>query len=107
MRRALPLLVLLATPGLAQEGGLEAQLEACVAGMDMEAIGERAEAFAEARDYDARIAALCAAGDHAGADAYATETAAAFYAGDAEAGRARDCMADLLGEDFDRTTACD
>lgn len=98
MKRAAILCWLLAIPAFAQDD-MEAQLEACFAGADLDAVGARADAFAAARDVEARVAALCAAGDAAGALAFVRDVEADFYAGDAEAARMRACLVDALGEE--------
>jgi hypothetical protein len=101
-------LLLLAAPALAQDPGSEERMNACLAGIDVDAIGVRAEAFAEARGYDARVAALCAAGDRDGAAAFAAKVEADFYARDADAARMRGCIADVLGhDDFQAGHVCD
>jgi hypothetical protein len=98
MRLAIVVL-LLAGPAAAQDpSGIEARMNACMAGLDLDAIDLRAEAFAAGRDYEARIAELCAAGDHGAALAFAREVEAAFYAGDPEAARLRACIAEVAGE---------
>jgi hypothetical protein len=107
MKHALLLSLLLAAPALAQ-GDIEARLSACMGPIDTDAIGARAEAFGAERDYEARLAALCAAGDEAGALAFSRETEGAFYAGDPEAARMRACLVEVLGEAAVATdTACE
>ena len=91
------LCLLLAAPAFAQDPGEAA--EACLADIDSEAVGVRAEAFMTARDAEARVDALCAAGDAAGAAALAEEVTEAFYAGDAEAARMRACIVAAFGEE--------
>jgi hypothetical protein len=98
MKLLLALSLLLAAPALAQDD-IEARFDACIGGIDVDAVGARAEAFAAARGYEARVAELCAAGDVAGATAFKKELEAAFYAGDPDAARMRACLADVLGED--------
>jgi hypothetical protein len=93
--------LLLAAPALAQDPGadIQARLDACLGAVDVDAIGARAEAFAAERGYEARVAELCAAGDDAGALAYARQVEDAFYAGDSDAARMRACLVEVLGED--------
>jgi hypothetical protein len=102
-------LLLLAAPALAQDpAAIEARMNACLAGVDLDAIGVRAEAFADARGYDARVAELCAAGDRDGAAAFAAKVEADFYARDADAARMRGCVAEALGhDDFRAGHVCD
>jgi hypothetical protein len=101
-------LLLLATPAAAQDPGIEERMNACLAGIDVDAIGVRAEAFAAARGYDARVAEFCGAGDRDGAAAFAAKVEADFYARDAEAARMRGCVAEALGhDDFDTAHVCD
>jgi hypothetical protein len=96
--RPILLLLLLAAPALAQDpNALARELEACTAGVDLEAVGTRAGAYAAAEDYEARVAALCTAGDTAGAIALAREVQADFYAQDAEAAGIFACLSDVLG----------
>lgn len=107
MKPVLALVLLLAGPALAQDE-MQARLEACLGAIDLDAVGARAEAFAAARDYEARVAGLCAAGDEAGARAFATEVEQAFYAQDPEATRMRACLVEALGEDAIATgVVCD
>lgn len=109
MKLALALGLLLAAPALAQDAGadIEARLDACLGAIDTDAIGAR-RGFAAARDYEARVAALCAAGDEAGALAVVRAMEDAFYAQDPEAARFRGCLVEVLGEDAIATgTACD
>lgn len=96
----LALLGLLATPVLAQSPAedIGARLEACLGGLDLEVVGARAEAFAAAHDYEARVAGLCAAGDEDGATEFARGVEDAFYASDPDAARMRACMLDALGQ---------
>lgn len=110
MKLALALGLLLAAPALAQDAGadIEARLDACLGAIDTDAIGARAAAFAAARGDEARVAALCAAGDEAGALAVVRAMEDAFYAQDPEAARFRGCLVEVLGEDAIATgTACD
>jgi hypothetical protein len=101
-------LLLLAAPAAAQDPGIDERLNACMAGLDPDAIGVRAEAFADARGYDARVAELCGAGDRDGAAAFAAKIEADFYAQDAEAARMRGCVAEALGhDDFQARHVCD
>ena len=103
---AVALLLVVGAQVFGQEADLEAQLEACVSGVDLEAIGRRAAAFAEAKGYDARVSVLCGAGDLEGAAAFAAEVEDEFYAQDAEAARVRACMTALIGEE-DPGSPCD
>jgi hypothetical protein len=93
--------LLLAAPALAQDpaADLEAEVNACIEGLDVGAITGRAEAWAAERDYEARVAALCAAGDQPAADALAVEIQDSFYAQDPEAAGLRACLAAALGEE--------
>ena len=103
------MLLILAAPAAAQDrAGIEERMNACVAGIDVHAIGVRAEAFADARDYEARVAELCAAGDRDGAAAFAAEVEANFYAQDAEAAGMRACLVEVLGRaDLGADHVCD
>ena len=101
MRLALAFL-LLAAPALAQQRSAEdiqAQVQACTEGVDVAAVTARAEAWAQAADYEAKIAALCEAGQGDAAVALAEETQAGFYAQDAEAQSLRACLEAALGAD--------
>jgi len=100
MKLPLVLCLCLAAPAMAQDvDPVIAQLEACIGDIDTDAIATRAEAFMAARDAEARVDALCAAGDAAGAVAFAEEVMEAFYAGDPEAARMRACIVEAFGED--------
>ena len=100
MKLPLALCLLLAAPAQAQDPGeeMQARLDACLGGIDLDAIATRSEAFASARGYEARVAAFCAAGDEAGATAYARELQDEFYAQDADTTRMRDCFVEVFGE---------
>jgi hypothetical protein len=50
-------------------------------------------------DYEARLAAFCAAGDLAGATEFTRGLEDAFYASDPEAAKMRVCMVEVLGEE--------
>jgi hypothetical protein len=101
MQRILLLALLAAPPAaVAQDpADLEARFDACAAGLDLDAIGSRAEAFTAERGYEARLAELCAAGDTAAAADFAAELEAEFYAQDPEAARMRACLVEILGEE--------
>ena len=102
------LVLLLAAPAAAQdEDDISARLEACSAGIDPEAVGARADAFAATRGYEARVAELCAAGDRDGAAAFAAEVEADFYARDADAARMRACLIEALGRADFGAHVCD
>ena len=110
MKHPLALCLLLATPALAQDPGaeIEARLDACLGGIDVDAVGARAEAFAAALDHEALVAALCAAGDDAGATVFTKEVEDAFYTGDPDAARMRACLVEALGEEaLTADAACD
>lgn len=101
MRLALAFL-LLAAPALAQQRTAEeiqAQIQACTEDVDVPAVTARAEAWAAAADYEARVARLCEAGRGDEAAALAAETQAAFYAQDSEADGLRACLEGVLGDE--------
>jgi hypothetical protein len=103
-------LLLLAAPALAQDpaADMEARMNACMAGLDIQAISARAEAWAAERDYEARVAALCESGDTEAAEAYADEVQSSFYAQDPEADRLFACLTDVLGaEALDPGAVCE
>ena len=107
MRLAL-LLAFLAAPAAAQDIPPEIQaLQECLAGVDTEAIGARAEAFTAEHDYEARIAALCEAGDLDAAAALEDEMQAEFIAEDPEAERMMACFTEAFGEDYEEADPCD
>ena len=84
-RHRLPAAValLLATPALAgDKAEIELRMNACVAGIDVDAIGQRAEAFTAA-DYQARVDELCA--------------------GDPEGAKMHACLTDIVGANADTT----
>ena len=100
----LSLALLLAAPAFAQEqGDIEARMNSCMAGIDMDALSRRAEGFAAAHDYQARVDELCAAGDNEGAFAFADGVEKAFYASDAEGAKMKACLNDILGSDISAT----
>jgi pentatricopeptide repeat protein len=107
MRLAL-LLAFLAAPAVAQDIPPELQaLQTCLAGLDAEAIGVRAEAFTAEHDYEARLDALCEAGDLDEAAALEDEMMEAFIAEDPEAERMFACFEEAFGPDFDQADPCD
>lgn len=89
MRLALVLLAL-AAPAAALAQDVE-KLEACIEGVDMEALGDRILAFTDTRGVEARVAGL-GAGDRDAAAAYAREVEAEFYAQDPETSALRACL---------------
>jgi hypothetical protein len=94
--------LLLALPAAAQDRSAEeiqARIEACTEAVDVPAVTARAEAWAAAADYEARLATLCEAGLGDAAIALAEETQAAFYAQDPEAQTLRACLEAVLGDD--------
>ena len=98
MRLALAFL-LLAAPAVAQQRTpeeIQAQVEACTAGVDVQAVTARAEAWAAEAGFEAKVAALCTT-DASAAVAFAEETQDAFYAQDAEAATLRACLETALG----------
>ena len=99
--QAAVLCLLLAGPALAQDAAedIATRMEACMAGVDLDALAARAEAFSDAQDYQARLDALCAAGDPEGAAAYAAGAEESFYAADPDAATLHACLTDIVGED--------
>lgn len=93
-----------ALPALAEEpAGTEARMAACAAGLDVDAITARSEAFAAAHDYQQKLDAFCAAGDNEGAYAFTTDLEKAYYASDPEAAKLNACLKDILGGDIGAT----
>ncbi len=100
MRLALALL-LLAAPALAQQRTpeeIQAQIQACTEGVDVPAVTARAEAWATDAGYEAKVAALCEAGNATEAVAFAEQTQDAYYAQDPEAAKLRACLEGALGD---------
>lgn len=98
MKLFLAACLILAAPAVAQDlDAASAKLEACLGDLDIDAVADRAETFMA--DGQARVDALCAAGDAAGADAVAREVGEAFYAADPDAARMRACIAEAFGPD--------
>lgn len=100
MRLALAFL-LLAAPAVAQQRTpeeIQAQVEACTAGVDVQAVTARAEAWAAKAGFEARVAELCES-DPEAAVAFAAETQDGFYGQDPEAATLRDCLEAALGAD--------
>ena len=94
------LLLLIAVPAVAQtSAGAEQKLAACTAGLDVDAITARADAHAASRNYEARIAEFCAAGDSAGAAAFHREVQAEGNAQDPDAARLMACFEEALGKE--------
>lgn len=93
-------LLLLAVPTFAlAQAGAEEKLAACTAGLDVDAITARADAYAASRNYEAHIAELCAAGDSAGAAAFHKEVQAEVNAKDPDAARLMACLEEALGKE--------
>lgn len=97
-------LLLLAGPALAQDpAATEERMAACAAGLDVDAISARGEVFAADHDYQAKLDALCAAGDRQGALAFVNGLERDFYASDAEAAKMHACLKEILGDDLGAT----
>ena len=101
-RHRLPAAValLLATPALAgDKAEIESRMNACVAGIDVDAIGQRAEAFTAA-DYQARVDELCAGDPEAAPSSPRVEDA--FYP-HPEGAKMHACLTDIVGANADTT----
>ena len=70
-----------------------------MAGVDLDALAARAEAFSDAQDYQARLDALCAAGDPEAAAAYAAGAEEVLLRRRPDAAKLHACLTDIVGED--------